>query len=737
MEQNYAQWIRELKRYASGHKRLAKRVLIGSGFASAFFIGLSTMGQRVVWGYLEKPTYNPFKLLVYGTIWEGSFFPFILLWMVLFCGIFLLIAVRDIKAGRMDPERNFMRSDSDVYGSAHPMDETEKAEILHMDKVENIEGNILGVDIKTGLVLEINPDLPVEKKIGVHKFVCGSSGMRKSRAVVIPDIMQYIRRGESFCATDPKGELAEKTAQLAKDHGYVVRIFNTVEPMVSDSCNFLQQIGNNTFMAQTLANVLIANSNDSNLRSGDAFFEQGEKAFLAFGILLVSCSDIPVERKTLGNVYDRLVNAYMYSTKSPLEKLSNPPRVKDTQEVRERNLQNLVETVNNLPAGHPARSQWAIFMVARESVQDSFIGGFASRFSLMSDPVINQITAHNEIDLTLPGKQPCAYYVIVSDQDSTMNYFAACFFDLMISGLVRFADRQLERKCIVPVNLELDEFPNIGKIPNITKKANTIRSRDIRLTIIAQLLGQMMDNYPGHEWESLIDACDISILLGLNEVKTNGEWWERKTGIMTVDVDSERVERNKLQPIHMTIGYNENVGRGKRAVYTADEIDHMDRSHALLFISGYNVLKVKKFDYTQHPMYHEIREIKMIEHRPAWWKSVKDQKWFKEQKAEIEEQCRLLEEQRMKEDGKANPAEDTFWNKAQNAARQAAKDLIKNTEGRQEEPVDEPEDLFHDIQEEKDIKTPPAPEEVYQVDIESPDIDADDFWAAEDTMKKR
>ena len=51
--------------------------------------------------------------------------------------------------------------------------------------------------------------------------------------------------------------------------------------------------------------------------------------------------------------------------------------------------------------------------------------------------------------------------------------------------------------------------------------------------------------------------------------------------------------------------------------------------------------------------------------------------------------------------------------------------------------MDEPEDLFHDIQEEKDIKTPPAPEEVYQVDIESPDIDADDFWAAEDTMKKR
>ena len=51
--------------------------------------------------------------------------------------------------------------------------------------------------------------------------------------------------------------------------------------------------------------------------------------------------------------------------------------------------------------------------------------------------------------------------------------------------------------------------------------------------------------------------------------------------------------------------------------------------------------------------------------------------------------------------------------------------------------MDEPEDPFDDIPEVKDVKTLTAPEEVYQVDIESPDIDADDFWAAEDTMKKR
>lgn len=642
MESNISTFLKKAKKYYLQQKRLVKKYAIISAIIAIFISGLMTMGNRVMWGYLEEPTYNPFYLIVYGLFWEGSFPKALLIFLFLFALLLLLKAYWAFRFDQYD-ERNFKISDSGVYGTSHPMSEAEKQEILHIDRVENLNGNILGVDIEKNLPMEINPNLPIEKKIGVHKFVCGSTGMRKSRSVSIPDIMQAIKRQESVVVADPKGELYQITSKLAEKHGHEVKVFNLVNPIVTDSCNFLTMVGNDSFMAQTLANVLIANSGDDNAVKGDPFFERGEKAFLAFGILLISCnSSLPPEKKTLGQVYDRLVNAYKYA-----EEYKGINRT-DAEAVRQANFESLNMIAASLPEEHPANRQWAIFLTQREAVRDSIIGGFASRFQLMSDPIIDKMTAFDEIDLVNPGKKPCAYYVIMSDQDTTLNYFAAMFFDLLISGLCRYADQRIERKCKVPVNMILDEFPNIGKIPNISKKINTIRSRDIHVTIMAQLIGQLMDNYPGHEWEALVDACDINVMLGLNEVETNGAWWEKKTGTMTVDVDSERAGKSKLKPINIVTEYNESIGRGKRAVFNADEIDHMERDRALLFISGYNVLQVKKFDYIDHPYAKELEEIMPIEHRPDWWDAVKGQAWFEEQRKSIEEICSELQKEREK-----------------------------------------------------------------------------------------
>ena len=65
----------------------------------------------------------------------------------------------------------------------------------------------------------------------------------------------------------------------------------------------------------------------------------------------------------------------------------------------------------------PAFAPYAIFMQSSETVRSSVIIGLGSKLQVMQAQQVRDITSYNEIDLELPGKQKCAYFCIVSDQD--------------------------------------------------------------------------------------------------------------------------------------------------------------------------------------------------------------------------------------------------------------------------------------------------------------------------------
>lgn len=607
----------EIRIYIKKHKKLIGIYAAISAGIAGFFNGYTVAMQRCNAGIIREVPKNPLKLLYYGTLFEGSTMNFFVFFLLIFGIVFYLKVILDKKDANID-ERNFVVSKSGVYGTSHEMDEEERDIILHADKdPENMTNGILGRDRVTGECLEVKPDLPPQLRLGVHKFVAGTTGKRKSRSQVIPDIFQQIKRGESFVCTDPKGELYELTSVLAREEGYIVKVFNLVNTINSDSCAFLKLVGKNTMMAQTMAEVLVANSTEGATKDG--IWQKGEKALIAFGILAIAMDkNIPDEEKTLYAVYDYLVN-------------------QDIEEIEEK--------AENMPITNPAKKQWNIFKTSPEKVRDGIRTNLATDLQLMMEPTIQAITSYDEIDLEMPGRKKCAYYVIMSDQEDTLNYFSAIFFSFMFIKLVKYADRRPSKKCRVPVNLMLDEFPNIGKLPGFKKKLNTIRSRDIRCTIIVQDLGQLMDMYEGHTWESIIGACDTQILLGLNDTATNAEWWSKQTGTMTVEVDSTKHEKHLLRPVNLQTTEQETEGKGKRPVMMPDEIRYMPTDQSLVFLSGYHFLKVRKFDYTEHPFAERISPLNPSLHEPDWWVKVKDEEWFQDQLDELEEEKRQVEEE--------------------------------------------------------------------------------------------
>lgn len=142
-------------------------------------------------------------------------------------------------------------------------------------------------------------------------------------------------------------------------------------------------------------------------------------------------------------------------------------------------------------------------------------------------------------DLSLPGKQRCAYFCITSDQDSTYDMLATLLVSFLFIKLVRLADSQPDRQLQVPIYMILDEFPNIGIIPSCTKKLATARSRGIGICILFQNIPQLSNRYPDNQWEELLGGCDITMFLGGNDLIT-ATYFSERSGEITVAVASIR-----------------------------------------------------------------------------------------------------------------------------------------------------------------------------------------------------
>ena len=119
-------------------------------------------------------------------------------------------------------------------------------------------------------------------------------------------------------------------------------------------------------------------------------------------------------------------------------------------------------------------------------IKASVLTGLGTRLQAFQNKELQELTNATDIDLTLPGKKPCIYYVVSSDVDSSRDFLISLFFTFLFIKLVRYADSRIDGKCENDVFFFLDEFVNIGEIPDFNKKISTVRSRGIALIPIVQ-----------------------------------------------------------------------------------------------------------------------------------------------------------------------------------------------------------------------------------------------------------
>lgn len=164
-----------------------------------------------------------------------------------------------------------------------------------------------------------------------------------------------------------------------------------------------------------------------------------------------------------------------------------------------------IDTIfKKLPQDSPARMSYNIYASGSETIKSSVLTGLGTRLQAFQNKYVQRLTECSDIDLSLPGKQACAYYCITSDMNSDMDFLVSLFFTFLFIKLVKYADSQEYGKCKNKVFFYLDEFANIGQIPDFNKKISTVRSRDIALIPIVQNIGQIKNRYPNDVWQEII-----------------------------------------------------------------------------------------------------------------------------------------------------------------------------------------------------------------------------------------
>ena len=549
-------------------------------------------------------------------------------------------------SGVMDNERNFVYSDKGTYGTAGWMTDDElRNELEVTNDLKRVRGTILGeldsgktksigkttnkskgiikgftnnltssIGIKGSGVVCVPEDTMMNRNVAVY----GAAGSMKSRAYVRNMVFQSVRRGDSLIVTDPKSELYASTAEYLRNNGYIVRVFNLISPENSDSWNCLREIegDNQELMAQIFCDVVIRNT----LLNGkmDPFWDTGAIALLK-ALCLYVVQVYPEENRNIGEVYKMLANIASSGGGSG----SGSNSIGGVGSGSGSGLSGsggttLRAAFSALPFGHSAKAPFEIFQQASDSVQSGIIIGLANRIQVFQIEALRMITSHsNGIDLTLPGKQKCAYFCITSDQDSTFDFLSSLFLSFMFIKLVRFADSQPNQCLPLPVHLLADELANIGVIPDLTKKISTVRSRKISMSVIFQNIAQMQNRYPDNQWLEIIGNCDTQLFLGCTDELT-AKFISDRTGEVTIGVESTAKEMRSLRFSNYVPSQRETSSIGKRKLLTPDEVLRLPRDDALVIFRGQKVLKVKKFDYTKHPEAKKLRDCNARDYVPNW-----------------------------------------------------------------------------------------------------------------------
>ena len=405
------------------------------------------------------------------------------------------------------------------------------------------------------------------------QIVVGGSGSGKTRYVVKPNLMLA---NASFIVTDPKGEIVRAVAPLLLQKGYVVKVFDLIDPAHSDSYNPFRYIRKDSDVFRLISN-LIQNTTPKNSSQNDPFWEKSETALDA-ALMLYLLHEAPPWEQTMEMILTMIEYG---AAREDSDDYKSP-------------LDLLFEALEEEQPEHIALRQYRVFKQAAGKTAKSILVSAAVRLAAFTLPEIRGITDRDSLELEKLGERKQAVFCVIPDSnDNSLNFLVGMLYTQAFQELYYQADKVHIGPLPVPVRLMFDEFANVALPDGYARLQATMRSRNIMATVILQNISQLKALFK-YDWEGIIGNADTLLYLGGNEQSTH-EYVSKLLGKETISTTSSSQSKGRSG------SYSRSTQQTGRELLTPDEVRMLDNNKALVFIRGERPVMDDKYELMRHP----------------------------------------------------------------------------------------------------------------------------------------
>ena len=483
------------------------------------------------------------------------------------CGIALRLVVY-YKAKNAKKFRHGKEYGSARWGNAKDIEP-------YMDSV--FENNVLLTQTER-LMMSGRPKQPKYAR-NKNILVIGGSGSGKTRFFVKPNLMQM---HSSYVVTDPKGTVLVECGKMLKRGKYKIKVLNTI--------NFAKSMHYNPFAylrsekdILKLVNTIIVNTKGEGQQSGEDFWIKAEKLYYT-ALIAYIWYEAPEEEQNFAMLID----------------LSDASEAREDDENFKNAVDLLFEELEAENPNHFAVRQYKKYKLAAGKTAKSILISCGARLAPFDIKELRDLMEYDELELDTLGEQKTALFVIISDTDATFNFVVSIMYSQLFNLLCDKADDVYNGRLPVHVRCLLDEFSNIGQIPQFEKLIATIRSREISASIILQSKSQLKAIYKDNA-DTIEGNCDTTLFLGGKEKTTLKEMAEI-LGKETIDLYNTSDTRGTSQ------SYGLNYQKTGKELMSQDEIAVMDGGKCIMQLRGVRPFFSDKFDITKHDRYKELSD---------------------------------------------------------------------------------------------------------------------------------
>ena len=339
-----------------------------------------------------------------------------------------------------------------------------------------------------------NPKYARNKNI----LVIGGSGSGKTRFFVKPNLMQL---HSSYVVTDPKGTLILETGSLLVRAGYKVKVLNTINFKKSMHYNPFAYLRSEKDILK-LTNTIIANTKGDGEKSSEDFWVKAER-LLYCALIGYIWYEAPEEEKNFITLLEMI----------------NASEAREDDEEFQSPVDLMFSRLEEKEPDHFAVKQYKKYKLAAGKTAKSILISCGARLAPFDIKELRDLMEYDDLELDTLGDRKTALFLIMSDTDTTFNFVIAMLQSQLFNLLCDKADDEYGGRLPVHVRCILDEFANIGQIPNFDKLIATIRSREISASIILQSQSQLKTIYKDAA-DTIVGNCDTTLFLGGKEKST-------------------------------------------------------------------------------------------------------------------------------------------------------------------------------------------------------------------------